>query len=101
MMTPLHMACTHGSECIAKYLIEKGAALRANDEESGTPLHAACNDGHIEIVKLLFDAGEQQGLLPQVSDGLPGRYSATCIYTKGLFAHAIVSPWTKLISDYR
>ncbi|XP_041463333.1 transient receptor potential cation channel subfamily A member 1 homolog isoform X1 [Lytechinus variegatus] len=66
MMTPLHMACTHGSDTIADMLIKKGSQLRATDEELGTPLHAACTEGHLDIVKLLFEAGEGQGLLEQM-----------------------------------
>lgn len=67
MMTPLHMACTHGSDTIAAMLIQKHSQLRATDEELGTPLHAACTEGHLDIVKLLFEAGEGQGLLEQVN----------------------------------
>ncbi|XP_033635280.1 transient receptor potential cation channel subfamily A member 1 homolog isoform X2 [Asterias rubens] len=66
LMTPLHMACTHGNLEVAKMLIEKGAQLRCCDEENNTPLLVACTEGHIKIVQLLFAAGENQGILSQM-----------------------------------
>lgn len=66
-MTPLHVACTHGSTEIVAMLIKKGAAIRCKDEQDNTPLHLACLEGHTEIVKLLFSAGEDQNVLGEVS----------------------------------
>lgn len=66
-MTPLHLACTHGSTEIVAMLIKNGAAIRCTDEQDNTPLHLACLEGHTEIVKLLFSAGEEQSVLGEVS----------------------------------
>ncbi|KAJ8026830.1 Transient receptor potential cation channel subfamily A member 1-like [Holothuria leucospilota] len=66
IMTPLHLACTHGSTEIVAMLIRNGAAIRCKDEQDNTPLHLACLEGHTEIVKLLFSAGEEHSVLGEM-----------------------------------
>lgn len=56
-LTPLHMAVLNGHLGIAKFLIDNGAAISAQDNSGSTPLHTAATYGRTEIAKLLLDSG--------------------------------------------
>ena len=55
--TPLHFAAIYGHKAIAKYLLEKGASVRAKDILGSTPLHEAVRYGQTEIVNMLLEKG--------------------------------------------
>ncbi len=60
--TPLHYAATNGQLEVARWLIEQGADVNAEEGryENGhgsTPLHAAVRQGHFSVVRLLLDKG--------------------------------------------
>ena len=64
--TPLHFAAIYGHEAITKYLLEKGASVKAKDILGSTPLHEAVRYGHTEIVNMLLN----QGADPNSQDSL-------------------------------
>ena len=69
-MTPLHIACTHSREEIARYLIENGARVNACDASGVTPLSlASLADGEsIESIKVLLkENGGLEGHIPVAS----------------------------------
>ena len=55
--TPLHFAAIYGHEAITKYLLEKGASVKAKDILGSTPLHEAVRYGHSKIVNMLLNKG--------------------------------------------
>lgn len=55
--TPLQRAAEHGHLEIARFLLEHGAKLEANDRYRGTPLIRAAMGGHRETVRFLLDSG--------------------------------------------
>ena len=56
-LTPLHVACTHGHEEIARYLIENGARVNARNASGMTPLYLAslADHGAVESIKVLLE----------------------------------------------
>ena len=53
--TPLHIACKHGYDGIASYLLASGSDV---DGRTGTsPLHLAAEHGNLEVVNLLLQCG--------------------------------------------
>ena len=66
-MTPLHIACTHSREEIARYLIENGARVNACDASGATPLSLASLAGgeSVESIKMLLK--ENGGLEGHIS----------------------------------
>jgi hypothetical protein len=70
--TPLQLACFFGQEEIARYLINKGADVKAISRNSMAvqPLHSAVAGDHTAIVAMLLDAGadpnaaQQNGFRP-------------------------------------
>ncbi|KAM3183222.1 hypothetical protein ACTXT7_010764 [Hymenolepis weldensis] len=54
--TPLHKACSLGSNKIARILIDRGANVNLQDVYRNTPLHLAASRGHTKIVEYLIDA---------------------------------------------
>lgn len=57
--TPLQLACFFGHEKVARYLVEKGAAVNAVSQNAMAiqPLHAAAAGEHLGIVRVLLEAG--------------------------------------------
>lgn len=55
--TPLHLASIMGHNAIAKYLLENGADVKAQDSSGATPLHEALRYGNLEIARMLITAG--------------------------------------------
>ena len=74
-MTPLHVACTHSREDIARFLIENGARVNACDEFGMTPLSlASLADGEsLESIKVLL----------KENGGLEGRYPVASAKVSG------------------
>ena len=56
-LTPLHMAVVNDHLGIAKFLLDNGASLSAQDNFGATPLHTAAENGRTEIAKLLLEYG--------------------------------------------
>ncbi|OWF34577.1 Protein phosphatase 1 regulatory subunit 27 [Mizuhopecten yessoensis] len=50
-LTPLHQAVLDGNMMAVRLLIEHGANVNKQDEDSWSPLHAACAEGHADIAK--------------------------------------------------
>ena len=74
-MTPLHVACTHSREDIARFLIENGARVNACDEFGMTPLSlASLADGEsVESIKVLLkENGGLEGHYPVASSKVSG-----------------------------
>lgn len=56
--TPLHIAAKRGLLDIAKFLLDKGADIDAQENKFGrAPLHLAAAKGHLDIVKYLIEKG--------------------------------------------
>lgn len=55
-VTPLHRAAGYNHLEIAKFLIQSGADVDAEDAHGLIPLHYAANFGHADIVQLLVDS---------------------------------------------
>ncbi|KAJ3336072.1 hypothetical protein HDU83_009703, partial [Entophlyctis luteolus] len=55
--TPLHIASKHGQLPNAKWLVEHGANVNAENVNKWTPLHIASSNGHLEVVKWLVEHG--------------------------------------------
>jgi ankyrin repeat protein len=55
-MTPLHFAAQGGHLAIVKFLVEKGADIKAKDDD-WTPLHVAARHGDLSMVKFLVENG--------------------------------------------
>lgn len=55
--TPLNLASYEGKTDIVKYLLSKGADVKAKDKEGSTPLQNAAAKGHFDIVKMLVEKG--------------------------------------------
>ena len=53
----LHRAAYHGHLPAARYLLEQGASIEAQDSRGNTPLHHAAWGGHKGLVKLLIQKG--------------------------------------------
>jgi ankyrin repeat protein len=53
----LHHACKSGNRDVVKYLIEKGADVKAKAWDNSTPLHIACESGNLDLVKYLVEHG--------------------------------------------
>jgi ankyrin repeat protein len=70
--TPLHLAVEKNWKDICRYLIEKGADVRACNVMMRTPLHCAAVTGRLEIGVMLLKAGA----LPNATDinGWNARY---------------------------
>ena len=68
--TPLHVACTHGHEEIARYLIKNGARVNAWNASGMTPLSLASEADcePIESIKVLLrENGALEGHIPVAS----------------------------------
>lgn len=76
--TPLHIACAHGHEEIARYLIENGARVNARDVSGVTPLSLAslAHGESVESIKVLL----------KENGGLEGHTSATALALSELIA---------------
>jgi len=57
--TPIHGAASGGKTEMVKFLIGKGANVRAKDEYGSTPLHDAAYRGSTEIVGILLHNGAE------------------------------------------
>ncbi|KAK7495461.1 hypothetical protein BaRGS_00013400, partial [Batillaria attramentaria] len=55
--TPLHVACRIGNEDLLKFLLNKGADVKAKNDKGFTPLHTACKYGNQVAVKRLIAKG--------------------------------------------
>lgn len=55
--TPLSTAALHGRLAIAKYLIQRGANVKATNADGNTPLHVAAFLCRTKIVQLLLEKG--------------------------------------------
>ena len=60
--TALMFACEKGHVEAARLLLEKGAAVDAQDENGVTPLMTACEEGHVEVARLLLEKGADRTL---------------------------------------
>ena len=56
-LTPLHLASREGHMEIARFLVERGADARAQDNYWTTPLHLASGRGHLEVARFLVECG--------------------------------------------
>lgn len=55
--TALHLACGYSSPAVIGYLLEKNAAVDAQDKDGDTPLHLACRRNQVAGIKLLLQTG--------------------------------------------
>lgn len=53
----LTLAAVAGQVDACKFLLQKGADVRAKSDDGSTPLHGAAFFGHVEVVELLIEAG--------------------------------------------
>ncbi len=53
----MHIAARRGLLDIAKFLLDKGAGISAQDEMGYTPLHLAAKQGNLDVVKYLVEKG--------------------------------------------
>lgn len=56
-MTPLHNAAAEGHMDMIKWLVHRGASVRARDNYGYSPLHRACKNGKLAVVEWLLDNG--------------------------------------------
>ncbi|KAK3093691.1 hypothetical protein FSP39_018947 [Pinctada imbricata] len=64
-LTPLHQAVLDGNITAVRLLIQHGAEVNRQDEDSWTPLHAACAEGHADIARLLLKHGASKEILTE------------------------------------
>lgn len=64
-LTPLHQAVLDGNMMAVRLLIEHGANVNKQDEDSWTPLHAACAEGYADIAKFLLERGAKKDVLTE------------------------------------
>jgi ankyrin repeat protein len=57
MVTPLQLASKEGRECVAHFLLDRGADADARDDDNCTPLHWASQQGKLEVVRALVERG--------------------------------------------
>ena len=55
--TPLHLASREGHAEVARFLVDHGADMTAQDKQKSSPLHLASERGHIEIAQFLVERG--------------------------------------------
>ena len=65
--TPLHVACHHGSQRVARLLLTKGAIFNPRDKQGRTPLALAEAEGHTNLAKLLLTHAAAHTILPHTS----------------------------------
>jgi ankyrin repeat protein len=65
------LACSGGHLNIVELLVQKGADLNVQDQDSRTPLHLACDGGHLNIVELLVQKGADLNVQDHAIPGLP------------------------------
>ena len=56
-LTPLHLASRAGHLNIARFLVDHGANVAAQDQVVSTPLHEASQWGHLDLAQFLVDHG--------------------------------------------
>ncbi|XP_064603129.1 protein phosphatase 1 regulatory subunit 27-like isoform X2 [Liolophura sinensis] len=61
-LTPLHQAVLDGNLAAVTLLIEHGADVNRQDEDTWTPLHAACAEGHADVAEYLIQKGADKTL---------------------------------------
>lgn len=61
-VTPLHSAAAAGQHEIARWLVERGAAVDARQHGGFTALHAAARNGNVALVELLLAHGADREL---------------------------------------
>ena len=62
--SPLHYAILGGNEETVRFLVSRGARVRASNMFNETPLHWACKEGNLSVVQFLL----QQGAVPDSLD---------------------------------
>ena len=65
--TLLHLASKEGHVAVARFLVEQGADVMAQDNYGRTPLHDASRSGSVEAVKFLIEHGSDA--TAQAKDG--------------------------------
>jgi ankyrin repeat protein len=55
--TPLHLASRQGHLEVARFLVECGADVTAEDKYGWTALHVVSSEGHIDLARLLIKCG--------------------------------------------
>jgi ankyrin repeat protein len=66
--SPLHVACTRGSEEEVSALLAGGAAVNALGELENRPLHDAIGQGHTQVARLLLQAGADREAINAFGD---------------------------------
>jgi len=61
--SPLHEACNHGNEVVARLLLKRGAEVNMQGMHKETPLHDAARNGHFQVVRLLLKSGADRSVL--------------------------------------
>ena len=54
-LSPLMVACSSGSDKIAKVLINAGAEINCKDGGGNTPLHYAAKSGNVQLIEILLE----------------------------------------------
>jgi ankyrin repeat protein len=57
--TPLHLASENGHVKVARFLLERGADVAAQNKDGGTPLHLASLYGEVEVAGMLIERGAE------------------------------------------
>jgi len=78
-LTPLHLASREGRLDVARFLVEHGANVAAQDQCGSTPLHEASERGHLDVARFLVEHGanaaarDEGGLTPLHQASYRGR----------------------------
>ena len=75
--TPLHAAVVLGHTAIAKFLLDHGARVNAQDKNDSTPLHEASESGNLNITRLLLSHRADVNVLDHRGDS-PLRRAFRC-----------------------
>ncbi|XP_059167281.1 ankyrin-1-like [Physella acuta] len=66
--TPLHYAAQYGNDAMCRWLLQRGADIKARCTRMATPFMIGCKQGHINVMHTLFLADTESGEVSALTD---------------------------------